>query len=221
MFGLDGTYTWREGPELAKAGWWREPGPIPMDLTSDKVSYWQSQLSDLADHYDSLASELRLRVDTCVDWLDVAALSDNWRIIIPAVFSAMEAILVPGTSAALKAGMVTVRSTAVHVAMEKPFFDPGEVMTGYKLRSDLVHGTPTTDVPQKQAQDLAEDACRRAFEVLCDYLKVSKIINAETAADIVSYLDGGSCKDICAWLEDHGGSLIVTEYRNSLGAEPG
>jgi hypothetical protein len=75
--------------------------------------------------------------DTCVGWLDVAAGSDRWRIILPALFSAMEAILVPESSSALKAGVVTVRSLAVQVALEKEFLSPGEIMRGYQLRSDL------------------------------------------------------------------------------------
>jgi hypothetical protein len=63
------------------------------------------------------------------------------------------AVLVPETSSALKAGVVTVRSVAVHVALEEGFYDPGEIMLGYELRNDLVHGTPTPGVPDKEASD--------------------------------------------------------------------
>jgi hypothetical protein len=213
MFGLDGTYTWAVGTDLAEAGWWREPRPMLMDLTSDTAEYWQSQLADLAQDYEMLPIRLRPRVDTCIAWLDVAARSDNWRVIVPAVFSAMEAILVPETSAALKAAVVTVRNVAVHVAVGEGFLDPPFVMIGYKIRSDLVHGTPTSDLPE--AEGFAAELRRRGFEVLRDYLKLSKAIGAETINDVIAYLTGGTCEDICNWLEEMGASDIVSEYRSS------
>lgn len=66
MFGLDGTYTWRVGAELARAGWWRDARPIPMDLTSDKLGDWREQLDDFTGNYEALSPEVRLRVDTCI-----------------------------------------------------------------------------------------------------------------------------------------------------------
>ena len=92
-------------------------------------------------------------MDTCIDWLDVAALSDRWRIIIPAIFSGMEALLVPETIG-LKAEIVTVRSVAVHAALDHGFFDPGEIMAAYRLRSDLIHGTPTSEILRKRCHRL-------------------------------------------------------------------
>jgi hypothetical protein len=169
----------------------------------------------LAGNYETLGPESRLRVDTCIDWLDVAARSDKWRIIVPSVFSALEAILVPETSAGLKAGLVTVRSTAVHAAVGEGFFDPGDVMVGYELRSNLVHGTPTSEVPDAEAARFAEFTRKRAFDIFRDYLRLSKSIGAQNTADIIAYLDREPCEDICTWLEGHGGSAIVAEYRAS------
>jgi hypothetical protein len=139
-----------------------------MDLTSAMLGDWREQLDDLAENYAALSPEVRLRVDTCIDWLDVAARSDKWRIIIPAVFSALESILVPETSAGLKAGLVTVRSTAVHAAVDEGFFDPGYVRAGYELRNNLVHGTPTSDVPDAEAERFADITRKRAFDVFRD-----------------------------------------------------
>ena len=127
----------------------------------------------------------------------------------------MEAILVPETSAALKAGVVTVRSVAVHIALNKGFFDPGEIMLGYSLRSDLVHGTPTSRVPDKEATDFSETRRLRAFGVFRDYLTLGTTIKAATVADIVGYLDREHCGKVCRWLEQRGGSEIVAEYKKS------
>ncbi len=114
-------------------------------------------------------------MDTCIDWLDVAAVSDRWRIIIPAIFSGMEALLVHET-VGLKAEIVTVRSAAMHVALDHGFFDPGEVIAAYRLRSDLIHGAPTSEILEKDATDFAEFRRLWAFRVLCDYLELVRAI---------------------------------------------
>ena len=50
-FGLDGKYTWRAGADLARAGWWRDPAPIPMDLTGPQTSEWRAKLDGLSADY--------------------------------------------------------------------------------------------------------------------------------------------------------------------------
>jgi hypothetical protein len=216
IFGLDGSYTWCEGEEYVMAGWWRQTRPIPMDLTTGDSSNWLAQLADLTSAYSAVSPGLRERVDTCVGWLDVAARTDRWRIMLPAVFSAMEAILVPETSSTLKAGVVTVRSVALHIALDKEFFSPDDIMLGYALRSDLVHGTPTSGVPDKEATEFAESRRYWAYTVFHDYLQLAKATEAVEVADIVGNLDREHCDKACAWLEEHGGSEIVAEYRKSV-----
>jgi hypothetical protein len=213
MFGLDGKYTWREGSGLTRAGWWRQPQPIPMNLRGPKAAEWRAKLDGLSADYLAVAPGLRERVDGCVEWLDVAARNDHWPLIIPAAFSAMEAILVPETSG-LKAGVVTVRSVAVHVAIGRGFFDPGNVMAGYQLRSDLVHGTPTPDVLDKDATEFAEFTRLWAFDVFRDYLKLAADIGADSVTAIVGHLGRGPCDEVCSWLEEHGGASIIAEYRD-------
>jgi hypothetical protein len=65
-------------------------------------------------------------------------------------------------------------------------------MLGYALRSDLVHGTPTSGVPDKEATDFAESRRYRAYTVFRDYLKLAEAIEAAEVADIVSHLDVGT-----------------------------
>jgi hypothetical protein len=213
LYRLDGTWTWRDDSEFARAGWWREkPHPIPMDLAHPNGDQWRAKLAELSDLYSAVPPGLRSRVDTCIDWLDVAALSDRWRIIIPAIFSGMEALLVPET-VGLKAEIVTVRSVAIHVALDHGFFDPGEIIAAYRLRSDLIHGTPTSEILEKDATDFAEFRRLWAFRVLCDYLELVRAIGATSVRDVVSHLDSGKCNDVCTWLEEHRGSDVVAEYR--------
>jgi hypothetical protein len=218
LYRLDGTWTWRDGSEFARAGWWREkPHPIPMDLAHPNGEQWRESLAELSDVYSAVPPGLRSRVDTCIDWLDVAALSDRWRIIIPAIFSGMEALLVPETIG-LKAEIVTIRSVAVHAALDHGFFDPGEIMAAYRLRSDLIHGTPTSEILEKDATDFAETRRLWAYRVLCDYLALVRAIGATGVRDVVLYLDGGKCNDVCTWLEEHGGSDVVAEHRRIIPA---
>lgn len=213
LYRLDGRWALRNGPEVASAGWWRErASPIPMDLAHPDVERWREGLADLSALYLAVSSGLQARVDTCIDWLDVAALSDRWRIIIPAIFSGMEAILVP-EMVGRKAEIVTVRSVAVHVALNHAFFDPSEIMAGYLMRSDLVHGTPIPNLLERDAIDFADGRRRWAFQVFRDYLKLATTIGADRAEKVVSHLDRGKCDEVCAWLEEHGGSTVVAQYR--------
>ncbi len=215
MFGLDGRYTWRAGSDLARAGWWNTPAPMATDLTGPQMGDWHTKLDELSADYLAVTPGLRERIDVCLEWLDVGARSDRWPIIVPATFSAMEAILVP-EKAGLKAGVVTVRSVAVHVAVGHPLFDPGEVMAGYQLRSDLVHGTPTPDVLDKEATAFAEFTRRWGFDVFRAYLTLVKDIRAGTITEVAAHLDRGPCSDVCSWLEERGGSSIVAEYRDAV-----
>ena len=65
----------------------------PHGLDRAVMSEWRLTLDGLSADYLAVAPGLHKRIDACVDWLDVAARGDRWPIIIPATFSAMEAIL--------------------------------------------------------------------------------------------------------------------------------
>jgi hypothetical protein len=213
-FGLDGTYAWKIGDGFPQVGWWRaQDYPVHTDLSAQHE--WASSLAELSDRREALPRKVRERVDTCLDWLDVAARTGNWRIMLPAVFSAMEALLVP-ENAGRKAGAVTVRRVAVHVALEEGFFHPREIVEGYFWRSKLVHGTPTHEVNETELTDLAEDRQRWAFRVLCDYLRLAATEGFENVEKLVAYLDAGPAKDACQWLHEHSGDEIVEEYREML-----
>jgi hypothetical protein len=215
---LDGRYvTVDEGGVDQIAMWRAQPMTIHADLNHANLAEWRQRLAEVSQRYLGLPSDLRVRVDTCLGWLDVAAMSERWRIIIPAVFSGMEALLVP-ESHGLKAEVVTVRSVAVHVALGRGFFDPGEIMAAYRLRNALVHGAPTAELLEKDVSDFADFRRRWAFGVLCDYLDLATSIGCVTVEDLVAHLDTGACRDVCTWLEEHGGGRIVDEYRKVVDA---
>lgn len=213
-FDLDRTYTWKRDGTLLGAGWWGGT-ERPMDTDLSSQTQWADGLRQLSEQRDALDPRLRERVDTCLDWLDVAARSTDWRVIIPAVFSAMEAILVPESSG-LKAGAVTVRSVAVHVALEHAFFHPGETVAGYEWRSSLVHGEPTYDVSEAQGLEFAEDRQHWAFLVFSDYLTLVTQRPLRSIREVVAFLDADPAKEVCRWLKENGGHAVVEEYRKMV-----
>lgn len=213
-FDLDNTYTWKREGEFLRAGWWGGlERPMDSDLSSQQD--WADALQQLSAQRDALPPRLRERVDTCLDWLDVAACSTDWRVIIPAVFSAMEAILVPESSG-LKAGAVTVRSVAVHVAVNHAFFHPRETVDGYYWRSQLVHGEPTYEVNEKDALEFAEDRRHWAFLVFSDYLSLTGSASLDSVKAVIAHLDAGPAMDVCRWLDENGGHQVVEEYQGML-----
>jgi hypothetical protein len=51
---------------------------------------------------------------------------------------------------------MAVRGVALHIALDKEFLSPNGIMLGYALRSDFLHGSPTSAVPDKEATEFAE-----------------------------------------------------------------
>jgi len=176
---LDGRYvTVDEGGVDQIAMWRAQPMTIHADLNHANLAEWRQRLAEVSQRYLGLPSDLRVRVDTCLGWLDVAAMSERWR----------------------------------------GFFDPGEIMAAYRLRNALVHGAPTAELLEKDVSDFADFRRRWAFGVLCDYLDLATSIGCVTVEDLVAHLDTGACRDVCTWLEEHGGGRIVDEYRKVVDA---
>lgn len=215
-YDLDGTWTIRDENGLNRAGWWlHKPKPMFANFAHPNASELREKLRDLSNLYSSVPSALRDRIDTCLDWLDVAALSTRWRVIIPALFTAMESILVP-EQVGLKAEIVTVRSIAVSAALGRPFFDPNEILVGYEIRSALIHGRPTIEIIDDEATEFADFRRLWAFNVFGDYLTLVNTIDAKSLGQVISYLDEGKCIDACSWLEEKGGLKIVEKYRSVI-----
>lgn len=212
-FGFDGRYVIRFPDGVARAGWWARTRPIDMDLSAQ--TEWAERLTQMAQLRDSLHPPVNERVDTALEWMDVAARSESWRTMLPAVFSAMEALLVPERSGK-KAGAVTVRSVAVHVALGEGFFDPARTVAGYEWRSRLVHGSPTADVDDQEFNDFAEDRRLWGFMVFGDYLKLANRLGLHDVHAIVRTLDEQTSPEVCQWLLEHGGGEVVAEYHDLL-----
>ena len=215
-FYLDGRYALEDvDGDLFVGGRWSIKFPELMDMTDPKLEEWCASLEEISGRYAATAGEIRARCDTSLGWFDVATRSEDWRVVLPAIFTAIEALLVPGTQG-LKAGLVTVRSVAVHAALDKPFFDPGEIQDGYTWRSKLIHGSPIPADDDPVGNEIANDRRLWAFWVLRDFLELVEVHGFTTAAEMVAFLESEKTEAVCTWLEDHGLIDIVSEYRRAL-----
>ncbi|MGC8513200.1 MAG: hypothetical protein ACP5P1_09240 [Acidimicrobiales bacterium] len=131
----------------------------------------------------------------------------------------IEALLVPETLG-LKAEIVTIRSVAVHVALDQGFFDPNGILLAYDLRSDLIHGAPTSDVIATEALEMAQDRRYWAFRFLRDYLNLAMATQATTVKDLVPKLDGDACLKVWEWLDDRGGARVVVVHHSCTTTAP-
>lgn len=212
-FGLDGTYAWRVEREYF-SGWWPvQEHPLEMDLSAQND--WTESLKKLSECREVCCPEIRNRVDTALEWLDIAAHTENWRITLTTVFSAMEALLVPENSGT-KAAAVTVRSVAVHAALDKRFFHPIEAYNAYLSRNYLVHGGVTLDMNEIDLTALAEDRKTWAFRVFSDYLLLVATSGFKDLREMISYLDTQFGDKVCDWLTENGMKKIVDEYQRML-----
>ena len=151
-----------------------------------------------------------------VSWLDAATREGYWRISIPMVYSAMEAILVPETIG-LKAEVVTVRSIAMQVAIGKRFRDPNMTLFGYRVRNELIHGGVTFSFDEKQAEDLRLDRQWWAFDVLKDFLVYIRDNQHGKLIEVMRDLDrSDSMRQVCEWFEQHGGEKLIGEYKKAV-----
>jgi hypothetical protein len=215
QFGPDGRYAFADG---SVSGWrWRDREPLAMEFAGPGFVEWRETVAEWSRRYLSTTREIRSRVDTCLEWLDIGAMSENWRIALPALFSAMEALLVP-ESRGLKDGIVTVRSVAVHAAIEKPFFHPKEIRDAYEWRGKLVHGVPIPPEDDPKGQEILSDRRTWTFWVFRDFLQLAHREGFVTSRQMVTYLEREHIENVCRWLDEHGLVDVVKEYRKVVAA---
>ena len=149
LFDLNGAWVARHGAQWT-SGWWSQPEPILLELADDAI--FRDPIKSFDESLALVPERFHACCRTAIGWLDAATREGYWRISIPMVYSAMEAILVPETTG-LKAEVVTVRSIAIQVAIGKPFRDPNKTLLGYSVRNDLIHGGITFGFDEKEAED--------------------------------------------------------------------
>lgn len=209
-FDLDGTVIC----QLVDGRWYfrsRVSDDLSLDLPDEPEM--MARLAAFGRTIITLAPEIRARVETALQWLEVAARAPDWKVGVPAIFAAMESLLVPERNVKDKDAVLLVRATTLQVIVEGQFSDPSRVLTGYGLRSDLAHGTPVTfrDVSAVTFLGWAE---RWAFQILTDFIKyATENLDARRPTSLTRALDASdSVNDVCVWLKTVGGDDIVRAY---------
>ncbi|WAH95243.1 hypothetical protein [Arthrobacter sp. MMS18-M83] len=207
LFGLNGSHVQRCGGAITLRGRWRKPAPIPEDLSG--LEEWNTSLRGLSDLYLRLGPNVRSRADVCISWLDVAALTENWRIIIPTVFSAVESLLIPDDFQS-KGAAIAVRSIAVKIAT-KHHVEFLHVADAYRLRNDLVHGNTTEKMITAETLPRADSLRRWAFGVFADYVELAASRSPASAKILIRDLSA-ECDQACDLLRKRGHREVADQY---------
>jgi hypothetical protein len=141
----------------------------------------------------------------------------RWRVALPAIFAAMEAILVPETSGR-KAELVTVRSVIVHVAADEGFFSPKFVMDGYEVRSRLVHGGSFRDDDPARLPESVASEVMWAYLVLRDFLRFASKSTSQSIQGLMREVDASTSADktINWFRQQPGGEKVVNDYKEAV-----
>jgi hypothetical protein len=197
-------------------GWRRDPEPIGLDL-SGAAEEWTATLEAEGRTLANLARPFRDRVDTALEWMEVASRERSWKVKIPAIFSAIEALLVP-EDCSHKAEVVTVRAMALQITLHERFSSPAETYHAYLLRCDLVHGSPVgSDFPEERLR-FAEGREWWAQEIISAYVTHASRAGAKTALELVRALDQSQASEQArTWLRKVGGDQVVHDYQQAVG----
>lgn len=208
-FGLDGAYL-VVAEQRGLVGWTRDPDLDSLDLSDE--SKWQTKVSELSSLRGQLSAELRDRVDTALEWLDIAALTATWRVAIPSIFAAIESLLVPETRGR-KSGIVTIRSVAMQFGVKAGVFHPGVIQQAYELRNQLIHGGVTL---RREEGRLTRERQMWAYMVLQDYLRFVQINSLTSVRQVAAHIDRLVDQPLLDQIRQFGLQDAIDEYLEAV-----
>lgn len=219
LFDLHSRYVVVRKDGSARWGFHRRHQPASLEV-SQLPPDWTAVVEAEGRSIRSLPAPLRDRVDTALEWMDIEARAPTWKTQVPALFSAIESLLVP-EDCGHKAEVVTVRSVILQLTLGESFFHPGYTYDAYLVRCDLLHGSPIDEDVTGEIEDLAGTCQRWTREILSGYITYASQNNATTPQVLVQSLDHSkAAASALHWFQQHGGGAeIVVKYRKALGLE--
>lgn len=161
----------------------------PHDLDLSRLpSDWATALAAEGVTISRLPPALRERVETALEWMDIASRAPTWKTKIPALFSGAESLIVPETLGR-KDAVVTVRGVVLEHAANGMFSHPFTTWSAYMVRNGLVHGAPLYADVTGETEKLANDCEMWARDILHAYVKYAAKSTALTAKELVRELD--------------------------------
>jgi hypothetical protein len=220
---IDGSHYWGFRAEF-------QPEPFSLQgLTAPSLAPLEKQGQELS----RLPAPFKERVETALEWLNVAAGSATWQTKLLTIFGAMESLLVPEVGGN-KAEVVTVRAAIIEGVNNDGYFtSPEQTLDAYLLRCDLTHGSPTGHGPVTveyeglrveidDPDDLADRCYWWAMDVLTAWEQYATAYldrgGAPRPKALVADLDSsGAAAKVCKWFTDHGADSLVEKYKVSAG----
>jgi len=217
LFDLHSRYAIVRKDGSTRGGFHRRHQPASLEV-SQLPPDWTAVVEAEGRSIRSLPALLRDRVDTALEWMDIEARAPTWKTQVPALFSAIESLLVP-EDCGHKAEVVTVRSVILQLTLGESFFHPGYTYDAYLVRCDLLHGSPIDADVTGEIKELARTCQRWAREILSGYITYASQNNATTPQVLVQSLDHSkAAASALHWFQQHGGGAeIVVKYRKALG----
>lgn len=220
LFQLSGAYIIALDDGTPHRGYQGHRGPIALDLPQlqpDLVASLENQGRAIS----ALPILLRERVETALEWMDVAARAPTWKTQIPAIFSAVESLLVP-EDCSHKAEVVTVRSVVLQAALGEGFFHPAQTYSAYLVRCDLVHGTPLVMDLTGELERCAHDCAWWGIDIITAYVAYASRTPVADASKLVRTLDrSDAAEQAWRWFSAEGYDAIVSDYRAAVGLPVG
>jgi len=218
LFDLHSCYAIVREDGAARRGFHRGHQPAFLEV-SQLPPDWTAVVEAEGHSIRSLPAPLRVRVNTALEWMDIEARAPTWKTQIPAIFSAIESLLVPEDCGS-KAEVVTVRSVILQLTLGESFFNPANTYEAYLVRCDLVHGSPIDPDVTGETERLAGQCQSWAREILTGYITYASQSTATTPKALVQSLDRSEAAARAQrWFQEHGGegAEIVVKYRKALG----
>lgn len=216
LFQLSGAYIIELDDGTQRRGYHSHRGPIALDLPHLQPEL-VSSLENEGRAIQALPVLLRERVETALEWMDVAARALTWKTQIPAIFSGMESLLVP-EDCGHKAEVLTVRSVVLQAALGEAFFHPAQTYSAYLVRCHLVHGTPLVMDLTGELERCAHDCAWWGIDIISAYVTYASRTRIIDASKLVRTLDrSDAAEQAWRWFSEGGYDGIVSDYRAAVG----
>lgn len=219
LFDLHSRYAIVRKDGSTRGGFHRRHQPASLEV-SQLPPDWTAVVEAEGHSIRLLPARLRDRVDTALEWMDIEARAPTWKTQVPALFSAIESLLVP-EDCGHKAEVVTVRSVILQLTLGESFFHPGYTYDAYLVRCDLLHGSPIDADVTGEIKELARTCQLWAREILSGYITYASQNNATTPKALVQSLDRSKAAASARhWFQQDGRDAeIVVKYRKEIGLE--
>ena len=183
LFSLSTDYVVRKTSDSRlKGGWKRNFSPILFDNENAFAKF-----TDKAnDHYKkiySFNSEVKNAIERVFYWIGKSVSEPDFDIKLTLLFTALETLLTTKRDG-LKGERISYRVALLSSVFDKAYIHPAEILTMYKMRNDIIHGSKVEIVSKNECLELM---CI-VRETLDFYIKFAEKFSAKNPSDVINKL---------------------------------